>query len=234
MRLVEFGERFNGKLTATAGSASVAAGSAVGSAADSAAGSAAASSANLALWFFLRRAGILTSGCLAGRGSSLLLYFGLLLLLTEARDRSEDRCSLAGSTAALACLLLLLLFLLLLFSFSAVLSLRLSLILSLGLGLGFSRLLWGRGSSNGKDRLAQNAMALLVGLALGNRWSQFLGLSRFFLQGSNPVITLGGVGSLEGVLVASDGEGEDDGAFGLDVGSFRLEPKRQNSCDFTP
>lgn len=148
---------------------------------------------------------LLTSGCLSG--SSLLLDLSLLFLLAEAGDRSEDRGTLAGSATALAGLLLLLFFLLLLLGLSSSLDVLGSL-LSLGLSsLDLGGLL-GQGGGDSMDRLAQKAVALLVGLGLDNSWGQFLGLSLLGLQGGNPAIALGNVGSLEGVLVAGDSEEE--------------------------
>jgi hypothetical protein len=71
-------------------------------------------------------------------------------------------------------------------------------------------------------------VARLVGLALGDRGGDLLGLGLLGLQGRNPVIAFGGVGSLEGVLVAGNGEVEDGGALGLDVGNLRLDDIRKS------
>lgn len=66
-------------------------------------------------------------------------------------------------------------------------------------------------------------MAGLVGLALGDSRGDLLGGGLLGLQGGNPVVALGSVGSLEGVLVAGNGEVEDGGALSLDVGDLRLD-----------
>jgi hypothetical protein len=164
---------------------------------------------------------IVLTGRRLSSGSGLLLDLSLLLLLAKAGDGAEDRGALARGAAALAGLLFLLLFLLVLLG---LFRLVLGLVLSLGLSsLGLGGLLRGGGSSSGKDGLAQGAVGLLVGLALGDSGGELLGLGLLGLQGSNPGITLSGVGSFERVLMAGDGEEEDGRAFCLDVGDLRLD-----------
>jgi hypothetical protein len=66
-------------------------------------------------------------------------------------------------------------------------------------------------------------VCLLVCFATGNRLCELLGLGDLGLQGRDPVITLGKVGSLEGVLVAVDGEIELNSSFVCGLGCVGLE-----------
>lgn len=130
----------------------------------------------------------------------------LLLLLAEAEERS---------TLVLSGLLNLLSLGLLLGGLLRLLSL-----LSLGLVL---RSLFFLGSLNGLLLLLGRSSRLealkrrLVGLALSDGSSKLLRLGNLELKLGNPVVTLSGVGSLEGVLVALGGQGELIGAL-----NFRL------------
>lgn len=63
---------------------------------------------------------------------------------------------------------------------------------------------------------------LLVLLRGGNALSSGLGLLDRLLDSDNPAVTLGGVGSLERVLVAVDLEGENNVALLGDLGGIGL------------
>lgn len=159
----------------------------------------------------LSGSGLLSGGSgVGGRGS--LLSLGLLLgddiLLAEA----EERSTLAAGRATLGLLRL---------------GLFLSSLLSSG-ALGGSFLSGGLLLSSLRGLLLLGGRlealeSLLVGLGLGDRGGELLGLVDLSLQLSNPVVTLSGVGSLESVLVAVGSEMELVRALSLGLGGVGLE-----------
>ena len=66
-------------------------------------------------------------------------------------------------------------------------------------------------------------MCLLVCLATGNRLCELFGLGDLGLEGCDPAITLGKIGSLEGVLVAMNCEIELNSSFVCGLGRVGLE-----------
>jgi hypothetical protein len=185
--------------------------------------------------------GLSSRGLLSGLGLGGLSSFLLLLLAEEA---AEDRRALTAGRAALGLLLLGLLLLL-----SLLLGLFLSRLGSGRLGRGGSLLSSGSGLSGSRlgrrglllllDRSGLQALeSLLVGLRLGDGSSELFGLSNLGLQLGNPVVTLSGAGSLEGVLVALGSEVELVGAIngrlrgiGLDLESAARSTDRWRSND---
>lgn len=138
----------------------------------------------------------LRGGLLLG---SLLLSLLLLLSILLAKDGSEDAGTLARLRAALG----------------LVLVLRSRGGLVLGRLLGLLCLLLGR--------LAELLELSLVPLAGGHGFLLGIGLSGLGLDGGQPAVALGGVGSLEGVLLAIDLEGEVVGALLGHIGDLRLQ-----------
>lgn len=134
----------------------------------------------------------------------LLLLSGLVLL---AEQGAENAGALTRLRAALGSVLLLLLLLFLLVLGSSLL-----------LGLG------GLLDSNGSQaRLGQLLELSLVALAGGDVLLLGLGLGSLGLEGSNPAVTLGATGGLEGVLLAVDLEQELVDAILADVGDIGLK-----------
>lgn len=149
---------------------------------------------------------LVLSGSLSGSG---LLRLGEILLA-----KAEERGTLAAGGAALGRLLGLRLLL-------SSLALLLGGVLSLGL-LSLGLLL---GSLSGLLLLRSGLQALkgvLVGLGLGDRGGELLGLGDLGLDLSNPVVTLSGVGGLESVLAALSSQVELVGAVNLGLAGISL------------